>query len=49
MKSRITVEGKDISRKKLTFKNNVPFRSCMSNINNIFIDNAEALDIVMPM
>ena len=32
--------------KKLTFKNNAPFRSC---IDNAFIDNAENLDIVMPM
>ena len=30
-------------------KNNVPFRSCISKINNAFIDNAEDLDIVMPM
>ena len=35
--------------KKLTFKNNAPFRSCISKINNAFIDNAEDLDIVMPM
>ena len=35
--------------KKLTFMNNAPFRSCMSKINNTFIDNAEDLDIVMPM
>ena len=35
--------------KKLAFKNNVPFRSCISKINNAFIDNAEGLDIVMPM
>ena len=36
-------------RKKLTFKNNAPFRSCISKINNTFIDSAEDLDIVMPM
>ena len=35
--------------KKLTFKNNAPFRSCISKINNTFIDNAEDLDIAMPM
>ena len=29
--------------------NNAPFRSCISKINNTFIDNAEDLDIVMPM
>ena len=35
--------------KKLTFKNNAPFRSCISKTNNLFIDNAEDLDIVIPM
>ena len=35
--------------KKLTFKNNVPFRSCISKVNNTFVDNAKNLDIVMPM
>ena len=33
--------------KKLTFKNNPPFRLCISKINNTFVDNAEDLDIVM--
>ena len=35
--------------KKLTFRNNDPFRSCISKTDNIFIDNAEDLHIVMPM
>ena len=35
--------------KKLAFKNNAPFRSCISKINNTFIENSEDLDIVMPM
>ena len=35
--------------KMLTFKNNVPFRSCISTFSNIFINNAEDLDIVMLM
>ena len=35
--------------KKLTFKNSAPFRSCISKINNTFIDNAEDFDVVMPM
>ena len=35
--------------KKLIFKNNAPFRSCMLKINNTFIDNTEDLDFVMPM
>ena len=33
----------------LAFENNVPFRSCISKINNTFIDNAEDLDIAMSM
>ena len=33
--------------KKLAFKNNAPFTSCISKINNTLIDNAEDLDIVM--
>ena len=35
--------------KTLTFKNTAPFRLCISKINNTFIDNAEDLDIVMPI
>ena len=35
--------------KKLALKNNAPFLSCISKINNTLIDNAEDLDIVMPM
>ena len=33
--------------KKLTFKNNAPFRLCISKISNAFIGNAEDLDIVI--
>ena len=35
--------------KKLALKNNAPFLSCISKINNTFTDNAEDLDIVMSM
>ena len=35
--------------KKLVFKNNTPFISFTSKINNTLIDNAEDLDTVMPM
>ena len=35
--------------KKSSFKNNAPFSSCISKINNTLIDNTEDLDIVMPM
>ena len=47
----VTVLGgnNDAYEKKLVFKNNEPFISCISKINNTLIDNAEDLDIVMPM
>ena len=35
--------------KKLAFENNAPFTSCILKINSTLIDNAEYLDIVMPM
>ena len=35
--------------KKLALQNNAPFTSCISKINNTLIDNAEDLDIAMPM
>ena len=35
--------------KKLSLKNNALFISGISKVNNTFIDNAEDLDIVMPM
>ena len=35
--------------KMLTFNDNATFISCISKINNTFIDNAEDLDIVMSM
>ena len=31
------------------FKNNAPFTNCISKINIVLIDNAEDLDVVMPM
>ena len=49
-KGSISVKGDNNpkkKKKKLAFKNNTPFRSCISKINNTFIDNAEDLDIVM--
>ena len=45
----VTNPDNDAYDKKLTFKNNAPFTSCISKINNTLIDNAEDLDIVMPM
>ena len=38
-----------IRNKKLISKNIAPFRSCISEINNTFIDNVEEFDMVMPM
>ena len=35
--------------KKLALKNNAPFISCISKVNGELIENAEDLDIVMPM
>ena len=48
---RTTVEGDNDDKtrnKKLIFKNNIPFRSCVSKISNTFVYNKEHLDIVMP-
>ena len=35
--------------KNLVFKNNAPFINCISKVNGAKVDNAEDLDIVMPM
>ena len=35
--------------KSIAFKNNPPFINCISKINGVQIDNAEDLDVVMPM
>ena len=37
------------TNKKVIFKNCAPFTNCISKINNTLIDNAEYIDIVMPM
>ena len=51
-----TGEGADDAAKQadergkgVTFKNCAPFTKCISRINNIDIDNAQNIDIVMPM
>ena len=51
VKGKITVTNpnKDAYDKKLAFKYNAPFTSFILKINNTLIDNAEDLDIVMPM
>ena len=52
----ITGEGADDAAKQadergkgVTFKNCAPFTKCISRINNIDIDNAQNIDILMPM
>ena len=37
------------NNKKIIFKNCAPFTNCISEINNMQIDNAKDIDIVMPM
>ena len=52
VKATITVEGNNDDKtrnKRVIFKNNTQRRSCISKINNTFIDNVEDLDIVIPM
>ena len=43
------VNDNAFGEKKLVFKNNAPFINCISKINGVKIDNAEDLDVVMPM
>ena len=48
----MTLEGNNDANKRnknLEFKNNAPFINCISKINGVKIDNAEDLDVVMPM
>ena len=57
MKGNIVVKGNIIAtnpdnlkrNKAVAFKNNAPFINCISKINGVKIDNAEDLDVVMPM
>ena len=44
----ITVTGGNANT-KVAFKNCVPFRKCRTEINEIFVDNAEHINITMPM
>ena len=39
----------DVRNRSLVFKNNAPFTNCISKINNVLIDNAEDLDVIMPV
>ena len=52
VKWKMTVEGTNNVNKRnknLIFKNNAPFGLCILKIKNTLIDNAQDLDIVMPM
>ena len=51
VKGNITVTNPDNAKrnKAVAFKNNAPFINCISKINGVKIDNAEDLDVVMPM
>ena len=52
VKGTITVEdinGNNETNKMLASMNNAQFRSCILKIKNTFADNAEDLDIVVPM
>ena len=52
VKGRISVTRNNVANrtnKKLTFKNNALFKSDISKMDNTFIDNAEDLDVAMPI
>ena len=38
-----------MQKKEVKLKNNAPFIICISKINGVKVDNAEDLDVVMPM
>ena len=40
---------RDKRNRKLILKNNAPFVSCITKMNNELIEDAEDLDVVMPM
>ena len=44
-----TANNNAFGDKKLVFKNNAPFINCIFKINGVKIDNAEDLDVVIPM
>ena len=50
-KGHIAVTAPDDTRrnKSIAFKNDAPFTNCISKINGVLIDNAEDLEVVMPM
>ena len=51
VKRTITVTGPDNAKRNraTAFKNNAPFINCISKMDGVKIDNAEDLDVVMPI
>ena len=51
MKGELTVTNSDDVKRNnaVAFKNITPFINCISKINGVQIDNAEDLDVVIPM
>ena len=51
VKGTVTVTNPDNAKrnKRVAFKNNAPFINCISKIYGVKIDNAEDLDVVMPI
>ena len=53
VKGIVTVSADDRDRdemnREIILKNNAPFISCISKINGVLVENAEDLDIVIPM
>ena len=45
----IAVTDPDNSKRSFAFKTSAPFINCISKINDVQTDNAEDLDVVMPM
>ena len=45
----VTDPDNDAYEKELILKNNAPFVPCISKITKTLIDNAEDLDVLMPM
>ena len=49
VKKRISITGTDNANRKNDAFNDAPFRSCIPKINSTFVDNAEDINIVVPM
>ena len=48
-KEQLLLQKQIIKTEEIGFQKQVPFISCISKINNVLIDKAEDLDVVMPM